>query len=289
MSAVRRLHAPSPACLVDLLCTPTGEPPAGVQRLVELLVARLGTAPRPASGTTTIDAFVAEHGPARFATPFRWSARTARRPLGTGALRRLAAGTSVGVLAAAPEEVDASCDRAQRGLARRGALGTWLASAPREVRAVCAAEAATWATGLCHLVDWEATADRIAIGIPDAWFGVPGAPVTLHGRRDAASLHGATETPGLLRLRDGAPGERAVEGLLVDGLVAAMSRPSSAGPAGSMPSRVIGAWPDAGCVLLVDLDAEHLRHAARSIVQCAAAAPSLTPSATPRLDSAVAA
>ncbi|HEV3328777.1 MAG TPA: hypothetical protein VGZ33_05220 [Acidimicrobiales bacterium] len=287
---MRRLHAPSPARLVDLLCTPTDEPPAaGVQRLVELVVARLGSAPRTSSGTTTIDAFVAEHGPARFAAPFRWSARTARRPLGPGALRRLAAGTSVGVLDAAHEEVDASCDRAQRGLARRGALGTWLAAAPREVRAVCAAEAATWATGLCHLVDWDASADRVAIGVPDAWYGVPGAPVTLHGRRDAASVHRATVAPGLLRLRDGAPGERAVEGLLVDGLVAAMSRPSSAGAAGSMPSRVIGAWPDAGCVLLVDLDAEHLRRAARTIVQCAAAAPSHVQSASAHLDSAVAA
>jgi hypothetical protein len=287
MSAVRRLHAPSPARLVDLLCAPTDEPPVGVQRLVELLVARLGTAPRAASGTMTIDAFVAEHGPARFATSFRWSARTARRPLGTGALRRFAAGTSVGLLDAAHDEVDASCDRARRGLARRGALGTWLAAAPREVRAVCAVEAATWATGLCHLVDWEASADRIAIGIPDAWFGVPGAPVTLHGRRDAASVHRATGSTGLLRLRDGAPGERAVEGLLVDGLVAAMSRPSSAGVAGSMPSRVIGAWPDAGCVLLVDLDVEHLRGAARTIVQCTAATPShVVPL---HLDSAVAA
>ncbi len=286
MSAVQRLQAPAPARLVELLSTPADAPPAGTPRLVEALVARLASA-SPTSGAPTIDGYVAELGPARFAAPFRWSARAARRSLGTGALRRLAAGTSSGVLDAAHEEVDANCDRAERGLARRGALGTWLAAMPREVRAACATEAATWATGLCHLVDWRANADRIAIGVPDAWFNVPGARWTLHGRRDATSLHPVAHAAGVLRLRDGAPGERAVEGLLVDGLIAAMARPSSTPPE-ALPSKVIGAWPDAGCVLVVDLDAEHLRRAARTIVQCTtAAAPSSD--ASPRVDTPVAA
>lgn len=289
MSAVQRLHADVPARLVELLCTPADAPPAHVQRLVEVLVARLSASSPAGSRQKRIDAFVAEHGPARFATPFRWSAKAARRPLGTGALRRLAAGTSSGVMEAAREEVDASCDRAERGLARRGALGTWLAAAPREVRALCAVEAATWATGLCHLVDVDASCDRVALGIPDAWFDVPGTRVTLQGRRDAAPVHRLTETPALLRLRDGAPGERAVEGLLVDGLVAAMSRPTGTAPEGSTPARVIGAWPDAGCVLVVDLDVEHARQAARTVVQCAAAVSSPAQGAASRVDSPVAA
>jgi hypothetical protein len=291
MSVVRRLHAPSAAHLVELLSAPAEAPRADAPRfemqgLVEILVRRLAAAP---SGPTRIDAYTTEHGPARFATPFRWSARTARRPLGTGALRRLSAGTSTGVLDAAHEEIEATCDRAERGLARRGALGTWLAAAPREVRAACATEAATWATGLCHLVDWNANAARLTVGIPDAWFDVPGARTTLHGRRDAASVRTAAGAHGVLRLRDGAPGERAVEGLLVDGLVAAMASPKSHGTEGSMPTRVIGAWPDTGSVLVVDLDVEHVREAARAIVRCAAAAPARSPGANARVGAAVAA
>jgi hypothetical protein len=289
MSTVQRLHAPSPAQLVELLCAWDHDAsPLGAVRLHEAVVARLGVSSPIASGTARIDAFVAEHGPARFATPFRWSARTARRPLGTGALRRLAAGTSPGALDAAREELDASCDRAQRGLARRGALGAWLAAAPREVRAVCVTEATAWATGLCHLVDWDANADRIAIGVPDAWFDVPAASITLHGRRDATSLCGAARAPCILRLRDGAPGGRAVEGLLVDGLVAAMAR-GARGEPDSTPPRVVGAWPDTGCVLVVDLDAEHLRHAARTLVGCATVSTSPAAGATPRVDAPVAA
>ena len=130
----------------------------------------------------------ARSGP--FATPFRWSARTARRPLGTGAVRRVTSGTSRYLLDAVREEVDASCDRAQRGLSRRGALGTWLAGASAAVRGACAIEAVTWATGLWHLLDADANAERVGLGIPDAWFDVPGARTTLLGRRDAIALVG---------------------------------------------------------------------------------------------------
>jgi hypothetical protein len=289
VSTVQRLHAPTPRRVVELLCASDDDArPVGVSALLEALVARLQLTSPPASGTTRVDAFVGERGPERFATPFRWSARTARRPLGTGALRRMSAGTSVGALDAAREELEASCDRAERGLARRGALGTWLAATPREVRAVCVTEAATWATALCQLIDWNAHADRLAVGIPDAWFDVPAAAMTLHGRLDAASVRAATRAPGILRLRDGAPGDRAVEGLLVDGLVAAMAR-GARGEADSMPSRVLGAWPDTGSVLVVDLDAEHLRAAARTVVACVTASTLPAPGATPRVDAVLAA
>ncbi|HEV3212202.1 MAG TPA: hypothetical protein VGZ03_02285 [Acidimicrobiales bacterium] len=274
MSTVRRLRSPAPSAIVDLLCAPPEAAPPATARLAEVLAARLVATPRAAP--SRLDAFVAEYGAARFATAFRWSAKAARRPLGTGALRRLVAGTSRELLGAAREEVDATCDRAQRGLARRGALGTWLAAAPAEVRALCAVEAATWAWGLCHLVDYDAHAGRLAVGVPDAWFDVPGGRTTLHGRRDAMS---AGVAGGLLRLRDGAPGVRAHDGLLVDGLVAAIS-----GSAPCAPTRVVGAWPDAGVVLGVELDADTVRRAARVVVACAATfVPAAAPSAAPVL------
>ena len=195
------------------------------------------------------------------------------------ALRRVVAGSSRDLLSAVREEMEALCDRARRGLARRGALGTWLAAAPTEVRALCAAEAATWAWGLCHLVDLNAHADRITVGVPDAWFDVPRARTTLHGRRDATGTGVAAS--GLLRLRDGAPGTRALDGLLVDGLVAAMS-----GRVPVAPARVVGAWPDAGIVLCIELDGDAVRHAARLVVACDA---SLTTSGTSSVEPVLAA
>jgi hypothetical protein len=259
VSTVRRLRSPAPSAIVDLLCAPPEAPPPPTARLAEVLAARLAAMRRTAP--SRFDAFVAEFGAARFATAFRWSAKAARRPLGTGALRRLVAGTSRELLGAAREEADATCDRAQRGLARRGALGTWLAGVPAEVRALCCVEAASWAWGLWHLLDLDAHAGRLALGVPDAWFDVPGARTTLHGRRDAT---GTGEAAGFLRLRDGIPGGRAIDGLYVDGLIAAI-----AGRSPSVPARVLGAWPDAGVVLVAELDTAAVRHAARVVVGCA--------------------
>lgn len=287
MSAVRRLQAPSPRQLVDALCAPVPEPRPDVERLVSTLVRRLADAAAPASELTRIDAYVAEHGPVRFATPFRWSARTARRPLGTGAVRRVTSGTSRYLLDAVREEVDATCDRAQRGLSRRGALGTWLAGASAAVRGACAIEAVTWATGLWHLLDADANAERVGLGIPDAWFDVPGARTTLLGRRDAIALVGTVGERSILRLRDGAPGQRALDGLLLDGLVGAMSPVARA--EGTAPARVLGAWPDVGCVLVVELDAAHLRTAARSVLQCGSTVPSTRPRAAARVSESLAA
>jgi hypothetical protein len=270
VSRVRRLQAPSARQLVETLCAPASAPQPDLERLVPSLVRRLADVAPAAPQSMRLDAYVAEHGPARFATPFRWSARTARRPLGTGALRRLSTGTSRHLLDAVRDEVDATCDRAQRGLTRRGALGTWLAGAHVAVRATAEIEAVTWATGLCHLVDVDASADRIGVGLPDAWFDVPGTRTTLLGRRDVVAGGGPVAGSSILRLRDGAPGADALDGLLVDGLVAAMLPTARVG--GSGPARVLGAWPDVGCVLVVELDEAHVRAAARTLLRCASLA-----------------
>ena len=253
------LRAPSPTALVDHLTAPTGADRVDTTRLSAALVARLSR--DSMAGARRLDAYGVEHGARRFATPFRWTARAARRPLGTAALRRVAEGKSRDLLDAAADEVDAVCDRARRGLARRGALGTWLASEPREVRALCVTEATTWAAGVWQLVDLDAHDDRVRAGIPDAWFEVPGARTTLHGRRDAESVSTDGQTGGLLRVRDGAPGSRAIDGLVVDGLVASM-----AGGGARTHARVVGAWPDAGVCVSVELDDDALRRAARLLV-----------------------
>jgi hypothetical protein len=128
------------------------------------------------------------------------------------------------------------------------------------VRSLCAVEAATLAERLLRLVE-PSHDGAVAVGIPDAWFDVPGTTITLQGRLDAALYRGAGEPLGLLRVRDGVPSEKAGDGLVVDALVAAL--------AGRRPARMVGAWPDAGLCLLIDFDDEAVRRAARLVLSCA--------------------
>ncbi len=254
-----RRHTLAPDVLAALLCAAPGDAPDVTTRLRDPLFARLAASLGP-SAPERLDAYSLDHeGARRFSSPFAWSARASRRAIGTAAARHAAA-TATSPLDAAREEVERLCDRALRGLARRGALSTWLAGAPREVRATCAVEAASWATRLLHLVE-PLGAHPLAVGVPDAYVSVPATRISLVGRRDVA---GTGPRPGLLRVRDGAPPGSAADGLCVDGLVAALAT-------GSAPARAIGAWPDAGIVLIVELDGEALCHAARCLVGAASA------------------
>ena len=103
--------------------------------------------------------------------------------------------------------------------------------------------------------------DGTIVGIPDAWFEVPGTSITLQGRRDAEMGCHRGSPLALLRVRDGLTGARAVDGLLVDALVATLE--------GRGPARIVGAWPDAGLDLIVEFDEEAVRQAARVLISCA--------------------
>jgi hypothetical protein len=218
-----------------------------------------------------LDAFVVEHDGEMQVTPFRWSARNARRSLGTRAARLVTSGGAPDALSAAHLEIDRQCDRARCGLAPRGSLATWLLGASAPIRAQCVVEASTWAAGLLGLVAPSDTG--VVVGIADAWYEVPAARMTLHARRDAVAGgdHGART--GILRLRDGMPAPRAAEGLAVDGVIAALATPSSA------PAVVVGAWPDAGVVLTLGFDAAAARVGARLLVDTAVSVAGCT---TPR-------
>jgi hypothetical protein len=244
-------------------------PPAEVldARLRSALSTRLrAILPRRGGPRHRIDGYVVEKGAPSFTGPFLWNARAARRVLGTPAARAVASGVAGDPLTAAASEVDRLATRSVRPGARPGGLALWLASAPEVVRSLCALEAAGWATSLLGCVETSSPLGSVAVGIPDAWFEVPGAPVTLHGRRDAAvgAPSGADCRLSLLRLRDGLPGPRAVEGLALDGLVDALSAPER-----PLPARVVGVWPDAGVTLVVAFDGDVARAAAREVLVAA--------------------
>jgi hypothetical protein len=271
VTVVERLCAPTCDVLLARASSGSRDHDVVSARLRSQLAARLADSLGADRRRHRLDAFAAELGPARFDAPFAWSARAARRPIGTSVARDVAVGAMPDALSAAASEIERLCDRAHRGLTRRGALGAWLAAAPSATRALCAVEASTWAERLVRLV--EPTHDgSVAVGIPDAWFEVPGTTITLQGRLDAALRPAEGAHLGLLRVRDGLPGARAADGLVVDALVAAL--------AGRCPTRMLGAWPDAGLCLVVDFDDEAARRAARLLLACAdaLAAPSAAPS-----------
>jgi hypothetical protein len=257
MTIVDRHHALSPMTIAATLARPADDDRALDPSLRATLVARLHSlSPPPRGSRMRLDAYVVEHGDALRSAPFTWSTRAARRSLGTRAARLVASGDELDVLTAVRHEIDRQCDRSLRGLARPGALGAWLAGGSDPRRAECAIEAASWATGLLVLVAPERTGIRV--GIADAWFDVPGARTTLHGRRDATSPRLEGRRCGILRCSDGVPGPRAVDGLIVDGIVAGLSAAD-----GVAPARVLGAWPDAGVFLNAELDHEAIRLGAR--------------------------
>lgn len=259
-----RLRAPSARDLTAVLHAPA--PPARplAPAMRAAIESRLGAALARTGHRHRVDAFDVERAGPRFTTPFEWSARGARRVIGTAAARAWSA-RGIDPLTAAADEVDRLCDRAARGLCRQGSLGPWLASVPAPVRAVCVVESASWATSLIGIVGSRDPDARVALGVADAWHEVPGAPITLHGRRDAvAAATCDVERLSVLRLRDGAPGARAEVGLLVDGLVEALSAPERA-----LPARVVGCWPDAGVSIVVTFDDDATRVAARAVVAAA--------------------
>lgn len=248
----RHAYAPGPDELARLL-TWSPEAPAQLAPGLRdgLLAALHASAP---SKPRRLDAFVVERGPHATAlrTPFTWTTRAARRVLGRRVARAVATGEAPDAVTAARHEIDRHCDRARCGLERRGALGAWLAQASEPVRARCAIEAAGWAHELLSIVRPERTG--LAVGTADAWYEVPGARTTLHSRRDA------TSATGVLRLRDGVAGPRALDGLAVDALVVALASPS-------VPCRVVGCWPDSGQVVALDVDADVLERAVASLLE----------------------
>ena len=211
----------------------------------------------PSRERRRVDAWLVERG-ANAPTAFAWSPARARRALGRGALRRLTGDPSRTPLAAVTEEVLDLLARAATGYVGSGTLAAYLAAVDDATRALCAAEAVTWAT---QTGEAAATLSHSwAIPPADPYYDVPRARTTLRGQRDLVVRSGADRV--VVRVRAGAPGPSAGPGLRVDLLVDAL-----ADPEGTPAARVVGLWPEAGVALSVDGTLEDLRAGARAVVR----------------------
>ena len=206
-----------------------------------------------------LDAWLVEHA-GRAGGAFAWTPVTARRTVGTAALRRGARTPGLPVTIAVRDALEDLLARAATGAARAGSLAHWLANVDGPVRDLVVAEAVGWAVDALHTADALGCAWRVARS--DAFYDVASARTTLRGRRDLE----VTETGAVVRLRAGAPGASAGPGLRADLLVAALAHPE-----GLAPSRIIGVWPEAGVVLSVAASLADLRAGARDLVRTAVA------------------
>ncbi len=204
----------------------------------------------------TLEAWSVEQ-PGRTSRPFAWSALTARRALGRGAVSRLVRGDHARLADALAAELEEHIDRARTGYSRSGSLSAWLARLDASGHAVAVQAADGWARSLLELTRGVAS---WSVPVTDAYYDVPRARTTLHGRRDLIT-EGA-----LVRVRPGRPGPRAGAGLRVDLLVASLAHPRQ-----EIPARVVGVWAEAGLALWVPGTAEEVRRGARYVLGAAAA------------------
>ena len=240
---------------VASLVLPEGDPEIVPPTLPAALARRLGDS--RADRRQTLGAWSVERRTAP-ANPFSWSAATARRALGRGALGRLVSGEDATLGAALAHVLEHRLDRAATGYASVGSLGAWLARLDAPGRATVTSAARAWAVSVLELThqmsSWSAPE-------ADAYYAIDRSRVTLRGRRDIVTAR------SLICVRAGRPSASAGAGLRVDLLVAGLTH-----PAGVLPTQVVGVWPDAGLALRLRGSLADARRGARYVLAAAVAA-----------------
>lgn len=193
-------------------------------------------------------------------SPFRWSARTARRTLGLAATRRCLRLTSRTPAEAVARVVDDLAEEGRQGMAGPGSLGRWLATLPAGGVGAVRAEATTWATRLVHAVEWGRI-EEAELGPADRWWDCRG--VALRGRVDVRVRTG--QGPGTNRgtvLFTTATGWPAGTGRAELGLAALVA--AVAGD--EIPVRLVGWWPECGRAQVLEVDRRLLEGTADAVV-----------------------
>jgi hypothetical protein len=143
----------------------------------------------------------------------------------------------------------------------------WMANLGPGARAAVLAEALTWATGVWTAIEWRNLGERVQLGGPDdQWICPATRTVRLKGRVEARVTIRKPDTVTLVSVSSGLPGVGWESELGYLALVAALRSPSR-----SVPSRVVGIWPDAQLSRMVDIDNHTLVNTAERVVSCVGA------------------
>ena len=203
------------------------------------------------------------------ATPFAWSARTARRALGLATVRALVAGEAASPLEGARIAIAQAVHSAGLGQGPFSAMDRWLAGLPPAGLAVVHADVVTWATRLWCAVDWSAFVEPPLIG-RDRWWDSPHS--SLLALRSRAEVRTFVSDPAgrhysahLVLL--GGPRRSTIRAeLSVVALVEARLAPPLV-----PPGRILGWWPESGHLVKVEVDASVLAAGEAAIARTLAA------------------
>jgi hypothetical protein len=209
--------------------------------------------------------------------PFAWKPAFVRRSLGIAAVRACADRRF-------RSPADAVRPLAEQAVAEWRLSGwrtfhwePWFAGLGAGGRAAVLAVAVTWATPLWAAFDWPRIGPRAELGRPDDRWSVPGVPaVELRGRTEARLTAPDQDDPGhsgrtLVSVSSGCPGEGWRDELAFLALVGGLG---VSGP--SVPTRVVGLWPESGARMAVEIDAGALVGAVDRVVDTVAVAVEVT-------------
>jgi hypothetical protein len=246
---------------------PAPSAPPSLLRIGHYQVARAG------DGTLAL-ARSGEGGRDEPGSSFRWTSRSARRPIGLAALRAGLDGRAATPADAVATVIADPSGPLGVGRAGPGSAADWIESLAPPARAVVACEATAWATRLWTAVDWgRLPPHRLVVGGPDRWWRWSGPSATwrvaLRGRADVrVGMEPARDGLGGAHLvvLDGTPGAATRQALLLSALVDALSARREQEPA-PVPPRVIGWWPECGKSWIVVVDARTLLAAADAVVE----------------------
>jgi hypothetical protein len=216
--------------------------------------------------------------------PFAWKPVFVRRSLGIAAVRACAEGRFRGPAEAVGPLADRAVEEWRRSGWRTFHWEPWFAGLGAGGRALVLAEAVTWATPMWAGLDWRLLGDSVELAPPDDRWSLPGGGrVRLRGRSEARVVRpdrtsAAPRSAALLSVSGGRPGDGWADELAFLGLVAGL-----ASPAGPVPSRVVGMWPEAGVHLAVGLDEPTLAGAVDRVVDTVAVTTDVVGAAAPAL------
>jgi hypothetical protein len=204
------------------------------------------------------------------ATPFAWSARTARRSLGLAAVRSLLAGASRTPTDGTRTAIAQAIGTVREGRQPTSTMDRWLAGLPAAGVTAVQAEAVTWATRLWCALDWGGFEEPPIIG-RDRWWDSPHS--SLLAVRSRAEVRSVAVDPAgnptsvhLVVL--GGPRRSTIRSeLSVVAMVEALLAPRSL-----PPGRIVGWWPDSGRLVKVEIDPDVLGAGVSAVARALAGA-----------------